>query len=79
MTRFERLKREARETATARGHELGRFLPMGEGQRKGHRAAFARCGACGMGVTVETKPPPNGIEIGGEAVALTCTVDALGR
>lgn len=30
------------------------------------------CPKCGRGVTIQTHPAPNGIDIGGEAVALGC-------
>ena len=32
----------------------------------------AECVECGMEVFLTTKPEPNGIDIGGEAVALNC-------
>lgn len=48
---------------------------------RGHRLTWARdasgahasgvC-ACGRSVIVDTSPPPNGVDIGGEAVALNC-------
>lgn len=71
MTKLERLKREAREAATRRGHTLVRFY------RNGIPAAeisgmSAECSQCGMSVTVRPKPMPNEIDIGGEAVALNC-------
>ena len=35
--------------------------------------AYSRCKICGMEVSVNVKPMPNEIDIGGEAVALDCT------
>ncbi len=69
MTKLARLKREARESAEGRGHRMSRFRRefgyMGS-------VATAHCLSCGKIVTVVTKPPANGIDIGGEAVALGC-------
>lgn len=68
MTKKERLKKEAREAATWRGHKLGRFnggtLPS---------AASAECMTCGQWVIIDTQPLPNGMEIGGPAIALNCS------
>lgn len=69
MTRFDKLKREARQAATYRGHRLSPFRTLkAAGVRKVGRAACP----CGMDVQVETHPAPNSIDIGGEAVALNC-------
>lgn len=68
MRTIERLKAEAREAATRRGHSLGRF-------RRGRfdHTAFALCTRCACGAYVDAHPLPNGIDISGEAVAIGCT------
>jgi hypothetical protein len=62
---LESLKAEAAEGCEWRGHELATWF--GD-----DRAAVATCNRCGMQVAVNVSPPPNGIDIGGEAVALNC-------
>ena len=58
----------ARDSAKWRGHKLGRFS---------HdtilHGALAVCKVCGKGAVIDLDPPPNGIAIGGEAVAVNCT------
>ncbi|MCK5608623.1 hypothetical protein KAR91_42465 [Candidatus Pacearchaeota archaeon] len=69
MTRFERLRKEALAACRRWGHkmQLSRHTIL-EGR---HRATW-HCLTCNMCVTVDTLPDPNGIDIGGEAVALEC-------
>jgi hypothetical protein len=67
MPTLNTLKRRAARAAKVRGHVLGRF----QTHRKDY-SAFTRCKVCGMGVDVITRPLPNEIEIGGQAVALNC-------
>jgi hypothetical protein len=67
MTTLKTLKQSARESATYRGHKLGRWHSVTSG-----RSATADCVHCACGVTVDTRPPPNGIDIGGSAVAIGC-------
>lgn len=66
-----RLRREAMESATWRGHQMGRWEIILGGGTGAHRQQ-ATCKKCGKQVVVDTNPPPNGIDIGGEAVALGC-------
>ncbi len=61
---LETLKREASESAAWRGHTLGPWQDSG-------KRSYAEC-ECGAGVQVDTKPPANGINIGGSAVAINC-------
>lgn len=63
----QRLRREARAGARWRGHNLAPFRPLETG-----RTWHATCTACGREVVIDVKPPPNGIDIAGEAVALDC-------
>lgn len=60
------LKREAKESAAARGHVIGYWI------NNGYYRAEAECLKCGMHVFVDVNPPPNGIDIHGEAIALNC-------
>jgi len=70
MTKFKRLKSEARETATLRGHDLYPFktaLALAKGW-----IAIAHCKKCDFIAVVNTHPAPNGVEISGGCVAVTC-------
>ena len=60
------LKRQAREAATARGHDLTNF------QRYAACSYEAECRKCGKTVDVLVRPMPNETHIAGEAVALGC-------
>ena len=72
------LKAEALEACEYRGHVMGLF----EGEMRTHtclgnviREAYtgtAVCVKCSAWVQVETHPWPNGIEVGGPAVAVSC-------
>lgn len=64
-----RLLREAREAARMRGHEIKRAKVERSESRS---TAVLVCRRCGSEVGVDTRPLPNGIEIGGEAVAVGC-------
>jgi hypothetical protein len=66
-TKERRLKKEAIETCTNRGHKMSRFYSA-----KYHPHYFAKCYNCLMEVMVDTHPEPNEIDISGEAVALNC-------
>jgi hypothetical protein len=67
MTTLERLRKSALESCKFREHKMTRFASL-------HNwAKVADCKVCGMSVYVNSKPAPNGIDISGEAVALTCT------
>ena len=63
MRTLNRLKTQARETATWRGHTLSRFKTLH------NHEAMADC-ACGASVYVNDRPPPNGCEVVGDAVAI---------
>jgi len=66
MRKINSLKADARATATWRGHDLFRFETLS------NTTACAMCKKCGMEVFVDANPAPNGIDISGQAVALTC-------
>lgn len=63
---LEKLKTEALKGCERRGHLMGPFLDQDETKAK------ATCSICGKEVAVDTKPALNGIDMAGEAVALTC-------
>ncbi len=60
-----RLKLEAHESASWRGHTL-------EWQDNSGYRATGTCTKCGKQVVCLTRPAPNQIDIGGEAVGLNC-------
>ena len=62
------LQRAARTSATWRDHTLGAWGVLNAHARR------ASCVACNAYVDVDAQPPANGIDIGGTAVALNCTV-----
>lgn len=68
---LEHIRLDAEMSAHFRGHSLSWGEPTQFSN--GRRIQSAICTACGMTVQVDTMPPPNGIDIGGTAVALSCT------
>jgi hypothetical protein len=76
MTRVERLKREARETAVRLGHRLGRFRPsvitMNVPVPNQRPAAVTACEICGAVVLVDPAPLPGEEAITGEGVTRRC-------
>ena len=84
MTRMERLKREARETATRLGHLLGRFHPSvitaAEPQTGQRPAAVAACTRCGAVVVVAPENAPGEEAITGEGIMRQCvTIEQEGH
>ncbi len=69
----DRLKVSAAQSATWRGHTLGAWHNYDDCR------AYAACTVCGKRVNVDALPDANGIDIGGEAVALNCSVDCTGH
>jgi len=69
-TERERLEDEALASASRRKHS------MGDWQELTSTSAESLCVRCRRGVVIDTKPAANGIDIGGEAVAVDC--DAQG-
>lgn len=67
MRKLTRLIHEAEATARLRGHSLSMFRALVP-----KVSAEASCNRCKATVVVDTKPAPNGIDIGGEAVAINC-------
>jgi hypothetical protein len=72
------LRKKASASTSARGHRLKWGAPYGRpavphlGAPHENFSQTGRC-KCGMEVTINQCPAPNGIGIGGEAVALNCT------
>jgi transcription elongation factor Elf1 len=66
------LEYDAVKSATLRGHKMGKMTNNHTIGKPATRS-IAVCVVCGMDVEVTTKPLPNEIDIGGEAVALNCT------
>lgn len=60
------LRIEAKEACEYRGHNMNRFEHYASGR------CLSTCKICGKAVSVIARPAPNEIDIGGEAVALTC-------
>jgi hypothetical protein len=73
MTKLQRLQAQARMSAENRGHTLAPFSLLAPGN------AVSKCTVCNREVQVLTKPAPNQIDVGGEAVALRCTADDMLR
>ena len=72
-----KLQHEATESATARGHKMGRWKNFGKTRNlktvKQIKSSISKCVVCAKEVQVIKSPLPNEINIGGEAVALNCT------
>lgn len=67
-----KLIREAKEACKFRGHTMKRFTHEVPYNGVLCGMAYSECKVCGKQVVCEARPEPNGIEIGGEAVALGC-------
>lgn len=63
------LQQRARKSTIARGHSMQWDAPF---QSNGGWGVNAKCRHCGKTLTVMTRPLPNQIAVGGEAVALDC-------
>ena len=66
MKKLIKLIKSALESCEFRGHKM-QYI-----DGKARKRATYECTECHRGVTIELNPPPNGIEIGGEAVAVNC-------
>ncbi len=65
------LKRQAQQATTWRGHSM-KWGPIFGGATTNHGSQFGTCRNCGAEVLLTEHPAPNGIDIGGAAVALNC-------
>ena len=70
MRKIERLKQEAKDACEWRGHNMRRWK-LSDYWRK----PYSKCETCGASVYVNDRPPANGIDICGTAVAMNCPVD----
>lgn len=73
------LRRDATAALNFRGHvepKLDDWEQIHESHRgySAHMRLRYICPRCGYGVWIDNRPPPNGIDIGGKAVALECSV-----
>ena len=68
QSKLDALRCEPYDSTTWRGHLIG---PWTTGDRK---LSTSACLHCGRTVTVNARPMPNEINIGGEAVAINCEV-----
>jgi len=65
------LKRRAQMATAFRGHRM-KWLPPWHGE--GQSLQNGECVKCGAFVQLNTRPMPNQIDIGGNALALTCPI-----
>jgi hypothetical protein len=65
-SKMRKIINDATESAAFRGHKLGKWI-FHDGN-----TAETTCMNCGKWIQVESNPAPNGIDIGGPAVALNC-------
>lgn len=72
MKPLSELKREATESAEWRGHKIVWSAPYHSERTSVQNAT---CCDCGAEVQINTNPLPNGIDIGGTAVALNCPIE----
>lgn len=72
MKSLNTLKREAQRSTAFRGHTMRWGEPFGRAD--GPKSMIGRCQHCKAEVLLAQKPAPNGIEIGGNAVATNCEV-----
>ena len=68
MTKLNRLRLEALESCNFRGHKMSKFAKSNYWPDVRH----SECKVCFLTCTIDATPLPNGIEIGGGAVALHC-------
>jgi hypothetical protein len=72
-TKLRRLKQEALDGCTWRGHKMGKFY--GGKTYESSSGQMSKCKNCSASVTVIPNPMPNQTNIMGDAVALNCPVE----
>lgn len=72
LHRAQHLAKRADTAAKWRGHTMDswRFYHT---ESDGRTTGVSRCSYCLMDACVDSQPPPNSIDISGEAIALHCT------
>jgi hypothetical protein len=73
---LDEVREEAELAVEARGHAIEWLLPRYYTDDES-ATQIGRCSECGRDVFLNTRPPPNGIEISGEAVSLECAHNML--
>ncbi len=73
MRKLEMLKEQAERSAEFRGHTLGPWKSNLIFQTKKRAVELSICIYCGEWAEVDTCPLPNGIDVGGTAVAVECS------
>lgn len=68
--KLETLKRKLSAIANRRGHRLNWGAPYG--RAGGPWSVSCKCRNCGMEGLASESPAPNGIDIGGQVVAMDC-------
>jgi transcription elongation factor Elf1 len=69
MEGLQTLIKQARDASRFRGHKMSKFA-IWHGESKS--IANSSCKKCGAWVQCNTRPLPNGIDLGGPAVAVNC-------
>jgi hypothetical protein len=72
MGKLEMLKEKAERSAELRGHTLGPWESNMIFQTKTRTVELSICIHCGEWAEVDTCTVPNGINVGGTAVAVSC-------
>jgi hypothetical protein len=75
---IEKLRKAAAKATKFRRHSIRWGEPYGNATTQ-RFSQHGECRFCGMGVWLDTHPAPNGIDIAGEAVALSCSGDVKFR
>jgi len=69
-TKAQRLRQEALTACWRHAHNMS---PFSWKRRTNGVSAISRCETCGAEAYIDTNPAPNGIDVGGSAVAVNCT------
>ena len=77
MDSLDNLRRGAEAAMRFRGHTVPELadwkqLEGGLGSRSARKTFEYTCERCGKSVVIDNRPPANGIDVGGSAVALDC-------
>jgi hypothetical protein len=77
MRKLKKLKRQAKSSAEFHGHTLGPWKSNLIFPTRTRAVELSICIHCGEWVAVDTRPLPNGINVGGTAVAMECKKHSL--
>ena len=70
MNKYQKLRKELLEATKFRGHNM--YASSQIWSVKGRIIKTYSCKNCEMTATIDTKPSPNDIDLGGSALALNC-------